>query len=120
MAYLLDTNTWIQYLKQPGSSIQVRLAALQPANVITCSVVRSELLHGAEKYGNRDKRVAKVIQTLAPFRSVPFDDRDAIEYARIRHELELSGLGYVLESTRPKILWFYDRWYGVGTIWTAC
>ncbi|HEX5472642.1 MAG TPA: hypothetical protein VFW73_12190, partial [Lacipirellulaceae bacterium] len=37
------------------------------------SVVRAELLHGAEKYGNRDRRVAAVVQTFAPFRSLPFD-----------------------------------------------
>ena len=92
MPYLLDTNAWIQYLKQPGSPIHGRLAALQPADVVTCSSVRSELLHGAEKYGNRQRRVAVVSQALAPFRSVPFDDADAIEYARIRHSLELAGL----------------------------
>ena len=92
MPYLLDTNVWINYLKQPGSAIHTRLAALEPADVVTCSVVRSELLHGAEKYGNRERRVALVSQTLAPFRSVAFDDADAIEYARIRHSLELAGL----------------------------
>ena len=91
MPYLLDTNAWIHYLKQPGSPIHTRLAAIEPAAVITCSVVRSELLHGAEKYGNRERRVAVVSQALAPFRSVPFDDTDAAEYARIRHALELAG-----------------------------
>jgi len=92
MPFLLDTNAWIHYLKQPGSRIHARLAALQPADVVTCSIVRSELLHGAEKYGQRDRRVAKVNQTLAPFDSLPFDDADAVEYARIRHELETAGL----------------------------
>ena len=54
--------------------------------------MRCELLHGAEKYGNRNRRVATVNQTLAPFNSVPFDDGDAAEYARIRNELETMGL----------------------------
>jgi tRNA(fMet)-specific endonuclease VapC len=92
MPYLLDTNVWINYLKRPGSPIHTRLAALEPADVVTCSIVRSELLHGAEKYGNRERRVAVVSQALAPFRSVPFDDADAVEYARIRHSLESAGL----------------------------
>ncbi len=92
MPYLLDTNVWIHYLKQPGSPIRSKLAALQPDDIITCSIVRSELLHGAQKYGNRNRRVATVNQTLAPFRSVPFDDADAAEYARIRHQLETAGI----------------------------
>jgi tRNA(fMet)-specific endonuclease VapC len=87
MPFLLDTNVWINYLKNPGSPIHIKLATLQPADVVTRSVVRSELLHGAEKYGDRNRRVAKVSQTLAPF-----DDADAVAYARIRHELETAGL----------------------------
>ena len=53
MQYLLDTNAWIVYLKDPNSSIRPKLASISPKQVVTCSVVLSELLHGAEKYGNR-------------------------------------------------------------------
>lgn len=92
MPYLPDTNVWIHYLKRSGSPIRAKLATLQPANIVTCSIVRSELLHGAEKYGDRNRRVTTVSQMLTPFKSVPFDDEDAVEYARIRHELETAGL----------------------------
>jgi tRNA(fMet)-specific endonuclease VapC len=51
MAYLLDTNTWISYLKRADSPIRARLQKLTPAEVVFCSVVKAELLHGAEKYG---------------------------------------------------------------------
>ncbi|NOY43520.1 MAG: type II toxin-antitoxin system VapC family toxin [Planctomycetes bacterium] len=91
MPYLLDTNIWIHYLKQPDSRIHAKLATLDPTEVVTCSIVRCELLHGAEKYGDRNRRVATVNQTLAPFNSVSFDDVDAEVYAKIRHELEKSG-----------------------------
>ena len=91
MAYLLDTNVWIQYLKRRTSAIESKLAELKPSDVVTCSIVRSELLHGAEKYGNRDQRIATVRRTLAPLRSDPFDDRAAEEYARLRHALETAG-----------------------------
>lgn len=91
MSYLLDTNVWIQYLKQPGSPIHSKLGTLHPDEVVTCSIVRAELLHGAEKYGNRDRRVEIVKQALAPFRSLGFDDTDAAVYAQIRHELEIAG-----------------------------
>lgn len=91
MPYLLDTNSWIHYLKHVDSPIRARLQLLQPGDVVNCSVVRSELLHGAEKYGNRDRRVAMVQQTLSPFTSYPFDDDSAAIYATIRHSLELTG-----------------------------
>lgn len=91
MAFLLDTNTWIHYLKHADSPIRTRLASLAPVEILSCSVVRAELLQGAEKYGNRDRRIAAVIQTLAPFHSLSFDDQAAAVYGRLRHELEFSG-----------------------------
>ena len=92
MAYLLDTNSWIHYLKHADSPIRARLEALQPGDIVNCSIVLAELLHGAEKYGNRDRRVATVIQALAPFRSLPFNDDAAAVYAELRHNLEIAGL----------------------------
>ncbi|ADB18924.1 PilT protein domain protein [Pirellula staleyi DSM 6068] len=91
MRYLLDTNAWITYLKAPNSGVQRRLSAELPQNIVTCSIVLSELLHGAEKYGNREKRVSTVRTLLAPFQCLPFDEIDAIHYASLRHELELRG-----------------------------
>lgn len=91
MPYLLDTNAWILYLKDPNSSIRAKLAAISPQQVVTCSVVLSELLHGAEKYGNRLLRVSTIKSLLAPFPCLPFDEVDATYYATIRHDLELQG-----------------------------
>ena len=91
MPYLLDTNAWIDYFKRPTSLVRSRLSLLQPTDVVTCSIVRSELLHGAEKYGNVSRRVSLIETTLAPFKSFPFDDQDAEKYAGLRHFLEQSG-----------------------------
>jgi len=91
MAFLLDTNAWIVYLKSPTSKIRDRLEKLRPADVSLCSVVKAELLHGAEKYGNRQRRLAILEQLFAPYVSLPFDDRAASAYGQIRHELEVVG-----------------------------
>ena len=91
MAWLLDTNAWINYLKTPQSSIRRRLQSLQPTDVVLCSVVKAELLHGAEKYGNRERRLGLLRELFAPYASHPFDDAAATHYARIRHELEIAG-----------------------------
>ena len=74
MAWLLDTNAWITYLKTPQSSIRSRLQSLQPTDVVLCSVVKAELLHGAEKYGNRERRLGLLRELFAPYASHPFDD----------------------------------------------
>jgi tRNA(fMet)-specific endonuclease VapC len=91
MKFLLDTNTWIAYLKNPASNIQNRLALQSPQAIVTCSIVLAELLHGAEKYGNRTRRLATVHQLLSPFDCLPFDESDAVIYADIRHTLEVQG-----------------------------
>jgi tRNA(fMet)-specific endonuclease VapC len=91
MAFLLDTNCWIHVLKHTDSPIRSRLNAPGPHDVVTCSVVRAELPHGAEKYGNRERRIAIVRQSLSPFNSLPFDDGATEIFARVRHELETIG-----------------------------
>ncbi|MDP1563560.1 MAG: type II toxin-antitoxin system VapC family toxin [Pirellulaceae bacterium] len=91
MVYLIDTNAWITFLKDPSSRIQQQLALISPADVATCSIVLAELLHGAEKYGNRQKRLEVVRTLLAPFHCFAFDDSDAAHYATLRHDLELRG-----------------------------
>jgi tRNA(fMet)-specific endonuclease VapC len=48
-------------------------------------------MHGALKYGNPDRRMKIVRETLAPYQSLVFDDAAAARYAVVRHESELNG-----------------------------
>src|SRR5437867_3822830 len=91
MAWLLDTNAWIVYLKSAQSPIRARLEKLRPADVLLCSVVKAELLHRAEKYGNQERRLTILVELFSPYASLPFDDNAAAAYGRIRHELEIAG-----------------------------
>lgn len=91
MAYLLDTNAWIVYLKGKNTSVRSRLETISPGQVKTCSVVWAELLFGARKYEDPVKRQARIEILLDPFESFPFDLEAAREYAIIRDELERSG-----------------------------
>lgn len=92
MAWLLDTNAWIQHLKNPGGPIERRLKHLPPSDILLCSVVKAELWHGAHKYGRRERRFVALQKLFHPFASLPFDDVAARHYALIRHELETRGL----------------------------
>ena len=94
MAWLLDTNAWISFLKpgQPaGKAIADRLAALQEGEILLSSVVKAELWHGAEKHTNREARLAKLTEIFDRYVSLPFDDAAARHYGTIRHDLEMRG-----------------------------
>lgn len=91
MAWLLDTNAWITYLKSSQSSVRTRLETAVPSDILLCSVVKAELFHGAEKYGNRERRRALLGELFSPYASLPFDDVAAEVYGRLRHQLELGG-----------------------------
>src|SRR6266700_2711702 len=91
MAFLPDTNLWISLLKNPGGKLETKVRAQPIADILLCTVVKAELWHGAEKYGNRDRRLRALEMLFAPFASLPFDDAAARQYAEIRHHLEVQG-----------------------------
>jgi len=91
MAWLPDTNIWIQILKNPGSNLEQRMLSHLPEQILLYSVVKAELWHGAQKYGNTARRLSVLEELFAGFGSLPFDDRAAWHYASIRHDLEVIG-----------------------------
>jgi len=91
MAFLPDTNVWISLLKNPGGKLDTRVQSQPVPDILLCAVVKAELWHGAEKYGNRERRRRALDMLFAPFASLPFDDAAARHYAEIRHQLEVQG-----------------------------
>lgn len=91
MAFLPDTNVWISLLKNPGGKLDTKIQSQLIAEILLCAVVKAELWHGAEKYGNRERRLRALEMLFAPFASLPFDDAAARHYADIRYQLELQG-----------------------------
>jgi tRNA(fMet)-specific endonuclease VapC len=91
MPFLPDTNVWISLLKNPGGKLEAHLRSHSVSEILLCAVVKAELWHGAEKYGNRERRLRALDILFAPFASLPFDDAAARHYADIRHQLELKG-----------------------------
>ena len=91
MAFLPDTNVWISLLKSPGGKLEAKVQAQPVSDIFLCAVVKAELWHGAEKYGNRERRLRALEMLFAPFASLPFDDAAARHYGEIRHRLEVQG-----------------------------
>lgn len=91
MAWLLDTNAWIQHLKNPGAPVEQHLNRVSPSEIFLCAVVKAELWHGAHKYERRERRRIALHNLFQPFTSLPFDDAAAHHYAAVRHDLETRG-----------------------------
>lgn len=91
MTYLLDTNTCIKYLNGKSENIRQHLEALQPQDIVLCSVVKAELFYGAMKSANPQKNLAKLQLFVDRLASFPFDDEAAEVYGRIRADLEKLG-----------------------------
>jgi tRNA(fMet)-specific endonuclease VapC len=93
MTHLLDTNTCVQFLRFGAASpVATKLAAMAPGSVVLCSVVVAELLFGALRSRDAARNLTAVQQFLAGLVSLPFEDRAAAEYARIRADPTARGL----------------------------
>ncbi len=91
MNYFLDTNICIYLLKGKFPGVKERLQELSPSRVKIASVVRGELLLGAEKSKEPEETRDIVEQFLLPFDVVGFGKKAADHYARIRGKLESRG-----------------------------
>ena len=91
MAFLPDTTVWISLLKHPGDKLDAKVRSQAVPDILLCAVVKAELWHGAEKYGNRERRRRALEMLFAPFASLPFDDAAARHYVEIRHQMEVHG-----------------------------
>lgn len=91
MTYLLDTNVCIRYLNGRAPGVLRRLQALQPVDVMVCSVVKAELFYGARRSRDPARSLAVQRQFLQPYHSLPFDDAAAEVAGILRAELAAQG-----------------------------
>ena len=91
MIYCLDTNICIYFLKGSFPAVSSRLRELDPVDLKIPSMVKAELLLGAEKSRNRSDNLKKVRLFLTPYEIVPFDSEAAEIYAVIRSRTEKKG-----------------------------
>ena len=68
-----------------------RIKTTHPREIVVCSVVKAELFYGALKSARPAENLRKQQEFLRKFDSLPFDDRAAEEYGRIRSRLEKAG-----------------------------
>lgn len=91
MIYLLDTNVCIHLLNQRHTAIVQRLRQHNPADIALCSIVKAELLYGAQRSERREANLQTLRTFFAPLSSLPFDDKAAEHYGQIRADLLAQG-----------------------------
>ncbi len=89
MRYLLDTNTLIAILNDPGSPASRRLRDHPPSDVAISSIVAYELYDGAFKSARRVENAGRV--DALQLQVLPFDREDAWHAGDVRAALERSG-----------------------------
>jgi len=88
--YLLDTNLWIA-LAKGEPALTAKLRGMDPRQIVSCSIVRAELMFGARKSQRVEANLSGFERLLQPFDSLPFDDDAAAHYGVIRADLERAG-----------------------------
>jgi len=92
MKYLLDTNACISYLNKAESPVRKRMQMLKPSEILLCSVVQSELYFEVMKSATPLKNLSRLTPFLNQFTSLPFDNKAARKFGRIRADLAKAGI----------------------------
>ncbi|MFH1288795.1 MAG: type II toxin-antitoxin system VapC family toxin [bacterium] len=91
MKYFLDTNICIYFLKGISEKLLLKLKKHNPGDIKIASIVKGELLYGAEKSVKVKENIKKVNDFLFPYEIVSFDNNSAVVYSQIRSQLEKKG-----------------------------
>ena len=91
MKYLLDTNTWVAYLRRTSPTVIQRIRETAPTEIALCSVVIAELRYGAYRSSDVGHNLGLVDRLIERFDCITFDAASADHHARIRLELSKKG-----------------------------
>ena len=89
--YLLDTNACIELIRKRSQRVLSQLRECSIGSVGLSSITLAELYYGVARSAAPDKNLIALTQFCAPLELLPFDDRAAAAYGRVRADLERSG-----------------------------
>jgi len=89
--YYLDTNICVYFLKASNQNLKQKILSESPDNIKIPSIVKAELLYGAEKSQKKNENMVRINQFLFPMEIIGFNDQESIEYSKIRADLEKRG-----------------------------
>ena len=91
MKYLLDTNECIYIIKKKPSQVFEKLGTLQINDIGISVITLAELEYGISKSTFPEKNKIALIKFLAPLEILPFTEKAAEIYGKIRSYLEKTG-----------------------------
>lgn len=91
MEYILDTNICIYIIKKKPAQVFARFKLLPLGSVGISSITLAELQYGVQKSSQPEKNQLALDQFLIPLEIIDFDTNAALEYGRIRTDLERNG-----------------------------
>ena len=91
MKFLLDTNICIYIIKKKPLSVLNRLKKHKIEDICISSITLSELEYGIEKSSKPKENRIALIEFLSPITILPYDNKAAMFYGKIRANLEKNG-----------------------------
>lgn len=91
MKYMLDTNICIYIIKKKPGKVFDKFRSLKPGEVCISAITLAELEYGIEKSTNKEQNRFALLCFLTPIKILPFSERAAIYFGKIRAKLEKNG-----------------------------
>ncbi|MBN1840071.1 MAG: type II toxin-antitoxin system VapC family toxin [Campylobacterales bacterium] len=88
---MLDTNICIYIIKNKPQSVLEELKKCNVGDIILSSITVSELIYGAHKSQYVEKNLKAIEHFLIPFDVADYDYKAALEYGKLRADLEKKG-----------------------------
>jgi len=88
---MLDTNICIYIIKNKPQSVKERFREFHIGELCISSITVSELMYGVYKSQHIEKNMKAIESFLLPFEIIEYDYSAAVEYGKIRANLEKQG-----------------------------
>lgn len=89
--YMLDTNICIFAIKNKPATVLKKLTSHDPSDICISAITYAELRHGVEKSQAKQRNDLALTLFLSAIDIIPFGERAAEEYGRVRSYLESKG-----------------------------
>jgi len=105
---LVDTSAWVEFLRDTGSAVCVRVDQLLEGDIATCDPIRMELLAGARDERQLDD-LRRLLARTSALQTVPADYEDAAALYRtcrrggetVRRMIDCLIAGIAIRSDLP-------------------
>ena len=87
----LDTNVIVDAIRGKHPNLEACFEKNSASNIAISAVVVAELEFGAAHSDNYEKRRKQYLDFIAPYKIIPFTEKEAVVYGQIREQLARKG-----------------------------